>query len=152
MAGEVFKKKREELGINIEEAAEVLKIGPEYLIAIENDIFDKLPVAVYTIGYIRCYAKYLNVDAEPVIANFTSHLSSPKPSTIIPVASSRRKVPVYIYIASVLLAALIVFVVAVYILNNRAGDLSTENIRVPVPEKSCTPPRECTCICKEVQR
>ena len=130
LAGEIFKKKREELGIDIKEASDILKIGSEYLLAIENDIFERLPVAVYTIGYIRCYAKYLDVDAEPVIANFTSHLSSPKPSTIIPVSSSRRKVPGYIYVSLAFLAGLLIFVVYLYTSKNKASDLSAENSRI----------------------
>ena len=76
MSGEIFKKRREELGLDINEVSDTLKISSEYLISIENDMFDRLPVAVYTVGYIRCYAKYLEVDAGPVIANFSSHLLS----------------------------------------------------------------------------
>lgn len=134
MAGEIFKKKREELGIDIKEASDVLKIGSEYLLAIENDSFDRLPVAVYTIGYIRCYAKYLDVDAGPVIADFTSHLSSPKPSTIIPVSSYRRKVSGYSYVVLAFMAGLLVFVFYVYTSKNRAGDQSAENSRIPGTE------------------
>jgi cytoskeletal protein RodZ len=67
VAGEILKKAREESGADINEVSDALKIRPEYLSAIENDSFDQLPVAVYTIGYIRCYAKYLcGVEAEPV--------------------------------------------------------------------------------------
>jgi cytoskeletal protein RodZ len=134
LAGEIFKKKREELGIDIKEASDVLKIGSEYLSAIENDSFDKLPVAVYTIGYIRCYAKYLDVDAGPVIADFTVHLSSPKPSTIIPVASSHRKVPGYTYVALAFLAGLFVFIFYVYMSKNIVSDLPAENSRVSKTE------------------
>ena len=132
MSGEIFKKKREELGIDIKEASDVLKIGPEYLSAIENDIFDRLPVAVYTIGYIRCYAKYLQVEAGPVIANFTSHLSSPKPSTIIPVFSSTQKVSVYFYVMLVLLAGLIVFAVFIYTGKNRTSGKTAEKMNPSV--------------------
>lgn len=143
MAGEIFKKKREELGIDIKEASDILKIGSEYLSAIENDVFDRLPVAVYTIGYIRCYAKYLDVDAGPVIANFTSHLSSPKPSTIIPVSSSMRRAPGYIYAVLAFLAGSLFFVGYVYTSKHRASDLPVENIRISGTEKKplqTTPP------------
>ena len=134
LAGEIFKKKREELGVDIKGASDVLKIGSEYLSAIENDSFDRLPVAVYTIGYIRCYAKYLDVDAGPVIADFTAHLSSPKPSTIIPVASSQRKVPGYTYVVLAFLAGLLVFVFYIYTSKNRVSDLPGENNRISVTE------------------
>lgn len=135
MTGETLKKRREELGIDIRAASDMLKISSKYLSAIENDTFDKLPVAVYTIGYIRCYAKYLDVDAEPIILNFISHLSTPKPATIIPVSSSRRKVPGYLYGVSALLTALLAFVVYTYTLKNRTGSMPVDNIKVSGTEK-----------------
>lgn len=107
------------MGFDIKEVSDALKISSQYLISIENDMFDRLPVAVYTVGYIRCYAKYLEVDAGPIIANFTFHLASPKPSTIIPVSFSRRKVPVYVYAMLLLLAGLPAFAAYTYIWKNR---------------------------------
>ena len=139
MAGEILKKRREELGIDIREAADALKISPEYLASIENDIFDKLPVAVYTIGYIRCYAKYLNVDAEPVIINFVSHLTTPKPSTIIPVSSSRRKVPLYFYGILALVIGFLTFAVYTYTVKNRTGVMTAEKLKPSVEEKIPVP-------------
>jgi len=139
LAGEILKKRREELGIDIREAADALKISPEYLASIENDIFDKLPVAVYTIGYIRCYAKYLNVDAEPIIINFVSHLTTPKPSTIIPVSSSKRKVPLYFYGILVLVIGFLTFAVYTYTVKNRTDVMTAEKIRPSVEEKIPVP-------------
>ncbi len=91
MAGEVLKKRREELGLDIKETAELLRIQAEYLRAIEDDNFDRLPVAVYTKGYIRNYAQYLDVDAEPIILFYESHLKYPKSTAVFPVASSRKR-------------------------------------------------------------
>jgi cytoskeleton protein RodZ len=139
LAGEILKKRREELGIDIREAADALKISPEYLSAIENDIFDKLPVAVYTIGYIRCYAKYLNIDAEPVILNFVSHLTTPKPSTIIPVSSSKRKAPVYFYLVFALVAGALTFIVYAYMVKNRTDVMTAEKVAPAVEEKIPVP-------------
>lgn len=119
MAGEILRKRREELGFDINEVSDTLKISSDYLFSIENDMFDRLPVAVYTVGYIRCYAKYLEVDAGPVISSFKSHLASPKPSTIIPVSSSRRKVPAYVYALLFLLAGTLAFAVYTYTLKKQ---------------------------------
>ena len=130
MAGEILKKRREELGFDIKQVADALKISSEYLISIEDDMFDKLPVAVYTIGYIRCYAKYLGVDAGPVIANFTSHLVSPKPPTVIPVSSSIRKVPGYVHAMLFFLAGLMVFAGYEY-----AGKEQPDSTPAPTVEK-----------------
>ncbi len=109
LAGEVLRKKREELGIDIREVSELLRIKADYLTSIEEDKFEKLPVAVYTIGYIRSYAVYLHVDPEPIISFYTGHLSQPGPSTIIPVSSSKKTVPFYYYVIPFLVLLLVVF-------------------------------------------
>ena len=112
MAGEIFKKKREESGLNIKEIAELLKIKADYLSSIENDLFEKLPVEVYTKGYIRCYAKYLGVDPEPVMQYYSDHLSHPKATTIMPVASSRKRTSKIFYLvpaAIVIIAAFFIY-------------------------------------------
>ena len=98
LAGEVLRKRREDLGLAVGEIADLLKIRADYLVAIENDSLEKLPASVYTTGYIRCYAKYLNVNANSVIDYYTKHLSQPPPSMIFPIAFSRKKSPkVFIY-------------------------------------------------------
>lgn len=108
MAGEILKNKREDLGLEIHEIAESLKIGEDCLSAIENDAFEKLPVAVYTMGYIRSYAALVGIDADPIIEFYRQHLSQPQPSTIIPIAFSRKKGSK----AGYLFAALVLVVVA----------------------------------------
>jgi len=127
------------LGVDINEVSETLKISSEYLLSIENDLFDKLPVAVYTVGYIRCYAKYLEIDAGPVIANFTSHLASPKPSTIIPVSSFRRKVPLYVYAILLLLAALSVIAYYSFAGKNQTSGSEVEKAGPSVKRENITP-------------
>lgn len=113
MSGELLKRRREELGLDLKQTADLLKIKEEYLMSIEGDLFEKLPVAVYTIGYIRCYATYLHIDPEPIIAMYTGRLTQPKPSTIFPVASSKKKMPFYYYVIPLLLLILIILGVVI---------------------------------------
>jgi cytoskeletal protein RodZ len=91
LAGEVLRKRREDLSHNIKEVSELLKINSDYLVSIENDSFENLPVEVYTKGYIRCYAKYLDIDPEPILQYYTDHISRPNPSILIPVTFFKRK-------------------------------------------------------------
>ncbi len=109
MAGEILKRRREDLGKDILEIADILKIKSVYLDAIERDAFSELPVPVYTMGYIRCYAKYLDIDAESIIEHYTKNLSQPKHATIIPVASSQRKTPKIYYVIPLILCVLAAF-------------------------------------------
>ena len=75
---QIMKERRIELGKEINEAAEITRIKESYLKAIEEEDFSKLPIAVYTKGYIREYAKYLGVYAEDIIANYERYLDEKK--------------------------------------------------------------------------
>lgn len=113
MAGELLKNRREELGLDLKQIADLLKIKVDHLASIEADCFEKLPVAVYTIGYLRCYATYLHIDPEPIIAAYTGHLTHPKSSMILPVASSTKKTPIYYYVIPALVLILLIFGVVI---------------------------------------
>ncbi|MBI5634029.1 MAG: helix-turn-helix domain-containing protein [Nitrospirae bacterium] len=129
MAGELLKKRREELGLDLKQTADLLKIKEDYLASIEGDCFDKLPVAVYTIGYIRCYATYLHIDPEPIIDYYTGHLTQPKPSTIFPIASSKKKTPFYYYVIPILV--FILLILGVVILRQESSESEKKVAAVP---------------------
>ncbi|MBI5846719.1 MAG: helix-turn-helix domain-containing protein [Nitrospirae bacterium] len=131
MAGELLKRRREELGLDLKQTADLLKIKEDYLASIENDLFEKLPVAVYTIGYIRCYAAYLHIDPEPIIAIYTGHLTQPKPSTIFPVASSKKKIPFYYYVIPAFV--IILLILGVFILGQGRAVPEKQMAAVPAP-------------------
>jgi cytoskeleton protein RodZ len=108
LAGETLKKRREDLGFSVEVIAEALKIRKDYLAAIEEDDFGKLPVPVYTMGYIRAYAKYLDVDSDPIVEFYSKHLAQPESAAIMPIAFSRKKSPGAYFVVA-LIAIIAVF-------------------------------------------
>ncbi len=69
--GSYFRRKREERGVSLETVAEDTHIAVRYLQAIENDAFDQFPAHVYAKGFIRIYARYLDLDAESLITEYT---------------------------------------------------------------------------------
>ncbi len=139
MTGEILKKRREDLGLDIKEISAQLRINPAYLIAIENDSFEKLPVEVYTKGYIRCYAEFLGVDPGPIIQYYNGHLSRPQPSMIIPIAFSKKKSSKINYIIPFFLMAFVVFLIFSYISKKNTGDskinFSEVSVAEPISEK-----------------
>lgn len=70
MIGETLKKHREESGLGLSDIALKLRIRIEHLQAIEDNAFEKLPADVFTIGYIREYAKLFNIDADALVETF----------------------------------------------------------------------------------
>ncbi len=73
--GQLFLEKRTKKGITLEEAADDLHLRQKYLVALEEDDFERLPAAVYTIGFIRNYARYLELDEEMLVSKYKTILS-----------------------------------------------------------------------------
>lgn len=78
--GEMFHDARIKSGITIEQASEHLKIRRAFLRAIEDDMFDDLPGGVYTVGFVRNYAKLLDLDQEKVLATLNNQVANLQPS------------------------------------------------------------------------
>ncbi|MCK9415629.1 MAG: helix-turn-helix domain-containing protein [Candidatus Dojkabacteria bacterium] len=66
--GEVLKKQRENLQKTLEQAALDTKIQPRFLKYIENNDFDKFDSSVYAQGFIKIYAKYLDLNEDRLLA------------------------------------------------------------------------------------
>jgi cytoskeletal protein RodZ len=79
MVGEVLKERREELGQDLREIANDLKIRYDYLKAIEDGDLGKIPAEVYVKGYIREYAKILRLDPEILIDAYMQQKLPPQP-------------------------------------------------------------------------
>ena len=57
-------------GVEISGIADVTKISPNYLRAIEDSAYRDLPAAVYTRGFVTAYAREIDIDPEPVVRDF----------------------------------------------------------------------------------
>jgi cytoskeletal protein RodZ len=75
LVGEILKKRREELGRDLREISNNLRIRYDYLKALEDGDRGKLPAEVYIKGYIQEYAKTLNMDPEPLITAYNRQLA-----------------------------------------------------------------------------
>lgn len=74
----LFKEKRIALGKELKEFADLTRIRESHLRAIEECRFEKLPVPVYSRGYIRDYARALGVDPAPILAEYEHYLQGPE--------------------------------------------------------------------------
>lgn len=117
MAGEILKQKREESGKALKEIAQTLKIRADYLKAIEDEEFEKLPVAVYAKGYIRDYARFLKIDPEAILKAYILKTSPPVPEKIPPVdvadaVKTKRPPTKYLVITAISLAIAVVYILS----------------------------------------
>ena len=75
-AGSSWKERRESMGKTIAQVSADLRIGHRYLAGIEEGDFGDFPERVFSIGFIRSYAKYLAQDPGPVLAEYERMIGS----------------------------------------------------------------------------
>jgi len=73
-AGWFLQRQREEAGISLEEASQVVNIHPHHLGAIEQGDLTGLPSRADALNMIGAYATYLGFDAVPLVKHFAKFL------------------------------------------------------------------------------
>ena len=66
-AGSALQIAREAKNMTVEDAARQLRLGTHQILALEQDNFAKLPNAMITRGFLRNYARLLDIDAAPLL-------------------------------------------------------------------------------------
>jgi cytoskeleton protein RodZ len=118
--GERFRAAREARGLTLSDVSEQLRIRAVYLAAIEEENWPAIGAAVYARGFLRTYARFLGLDPEESVAAF-NQASGAHPATTAapasdsgeprPIASSRQGLSPVIWVASLIAAALVAYVV-----------------------------------------
>lgn len=68
--GEALRAAREEQGRTIEEASRATRVRADYLRALEEERFDRIGGDVYAKGFLATYARWLGLDAEPLLERY----------------------------------------------------------------------------------
>ena len=68
--------------ISVAQIAALTKIKPDYLTAIEQGEFEKLPGGVYTTSYIRQYARAIDFPEHDLLLRFNSTTGTSNPAPI----------------------------------------------------------------------
>lgn len=68
--GENLRRERELRGITLPELANATKVGLRHLQSLEKDQFDRLPGGVFSRGFVRSVARYMNLDETHWVAEF----------------------------------------------------------------------------------
>ncbi|MCX5742068.1 MAG: helix-turn-helix domain-containing protein [Proteobacteria bacterium] len=79
-SGPLLRQIREAVGVELREIAERSKIGMAYLVALEAEVFAKLPAAVYVRGFLAEYARALGLDSERVKQTYLARFRAVRPS------------------------------------------------------------------------
>lgn len=86
--GELLRDTRQAKGLSLEEVERDTRINRLYLEALEAEHFDALPAPVYVRGFMRSYARYLELDPEEAARSVPTDL--PRPAGLEPMPGLRR--------------------------------------------------------------
>lgn len=108
--GEALRMARQRRGLEVEEVARQLRMSSRQVTALEADEFVSLPSPTFTRGFIRNYARLLEVEPEPLLAKYSGMLPASTTgasislhSEDIPILVGSRNIWISYLIASIVL-------------------------------------------------
>jgi len=88
--GEVLAATRKSKNLSQQDVSNHLRFSVKQIDALENNEFSALPDATTTRGFIRNYARFLELDAEPLLAGYRKQVPDGQHSNTLVVHSSMR--------------------------------------------------------------
>lgn len=82
--GRVLKTGREARGLSFDDVADKLKLTPRQLTALETDDFQALPGNTFVRGFVRNYARLLEIDSKPLLDHLTAALPQERVQAAMP--------------------------------------------------------------------
>lgn len=89
-AGQLLRAARTERGMSIEDAARQLRLSVRQVTALEEGDYGKLPSGMFLRGFVRNYARLVQIDAAPLLQWLQRSVPPDPPQTILPQA---EKIP-----------------------------------------------------------
>ncbi|MBF0125390.1 MAG: helix-turn-helix domain-containing protein [Magnetococcales bacterium] len=148
--GRILRHTREAKGMTVDEVARQVRLHPNYIHALESGNSENLPGKIFIIGFLRLYAKHLEVINDDLVIEMIDHLVSQKDQlskSFFPApASNSRSSPGKLLAFGGLLLLFILFIVyeKFYYLQATDGGnrpLSSRNDEKPVVEHPPDPGR-----------
>jgi cytoskeleton protein RodZ len=92
--GEHLRREREMRGVSLDEISAATRISTRFLEAIEKDQWDQLPGGVFNRGFIRSIARFLGLDEDSLVAEYSLGSSAVAPAkTAVPAAVPPNHMP-----------------------------------------------------------
>jgi cytoskeleton protein RodZ len=119
-AGQLLRAARLERGLSVDDVARQLRLSVRQVTALEEDDYSRLSSATFLRGFVRNYAKLLQMDATPLLQRVQESLPPPQTQTIsyqiegIPFPSHRNQGKRNLIIGGVIVLALLLLVYEIY--------------------------------------
>ena len=131
-AGEILRKKRESIGLSIDHIANQLNLDSKLIELLEKNDYERFNIETYIKGYLRAYAKVLDLDGDMII-NLYKESNPEKTPEILPNVkpkiqrnSADRSVKLFSYIIGLTIALSIL----VWYQKNFLVQPSEENLKI----------------------
>jgi len=109
--GGSLKRERELRGVTLDEISAATRIATRFLRAIENEQWDQLPGGVFNRGFVRAVARYLGLDEEKIVAEYTLAVGD-RPSVPVWTGSPPAVTPEQPWLAWILAAVVVLALLA----------------------------------------
>jgi cytoskeleton protein RodZ len=109
--GESLKREREMRGVTLEEISAATRIATRFLRAIENEEWNQLPGGVFNRGFVRAVARYLGLDEESTVAEYTLAVGD-RPTIPVWTGSPPAVAPQQPWLAWIIVALVVLALVA----------------------------------------
>ncbi|MGB9094145.1 MAG: RodZ domain-containing protein [Gallionella sp.] len=134
--GAMLREARNQLGMSIADVAAQTKFAPRQIEALEAEDYANLPETAFLRGFVRSYAKILNLDADTLLAALPQ-AKSPAPELVpasvdVPFPEDRSAQKNLILLVAALLMAVIVAGFAVWHFTTPIKHAAVEKIETPV--------------------
>jgi cytoskeleton protein RodZ len=134
--GTMLREAREELGMSIADVSAQTKFASRQIEALEADDFENLPETAFLRGFVRSYAKILNLDADTLLAALPQVILPPPelvPASVdVPYPEDHSAQKNLILLFAALLMAVIVAGFAVWHLTTPIKHAAVQKIEAPV--------------------
>lgn len=137
--GEILKKARIERHFTFEDIEKATRIRKKFLIALEENAWDKLPSLPYIKGFIRNYSLYLGLKPDEMVAIFRRNFTDQEKTGLLPAGLTHPlDEPIFRFTPQIgLIAAIISFVILFfgYLFLQYQSYTSPPNLTVTKPQE-----------------
>lgn len=140
--GRMLREARERLGLSVADVAAQTKFAPRQVEALEADDFKHLPETAFLRGFVRSYAKILNMDAQTILAALpqtkatVAELIPASVDVPFPVAQPTQRQNLILLGAALLLAVIVVgFAVWHFTTPPKQSEIAKIETPVPLPSE-----------------
>ncbi len=134
--GHILREARERLGLSVADVANQIKLAPRQIEALEADDFQHLPEMAFVRGFLRSYAKILQLDIQPLLAALPQavpeHVAPASVEVPFPSAHSPQRQNL-IWLGAALLLSVLVVAFAVWHYTTPQPAQNSEAVLVETP-------------------